>query len=394
MLNPDGRRYVAVQLNGSTSAKYDIVFVGDGFTSSAADQTAFNNAVMTSLTAISNKHPYSDNLCAFNIWRVNVISAQAGIDHPITSVFRNTELNCTFGNGTTRAARTIYSTTPDRVVEAANFAPAHDAIYVLVNDPEYGGASGNIVYSSLNVDLAEVVVHELGHFTGHLADEYTCYYCDGRTEPVYSGPEPGAVNVTIQTNPALIKWRTFIPGGTPIPTTVNTPPGVVGLWMGGLYSPTVVYRPQQSCLMNSLYTELCRVCNNGLNRILRPYCTVCERDPNSLACLLSKLRHKFVIYEYPLAFRIPKCCFCPLDELIRKTEVELTINPRDFNIEVTDGLENLKFNVKPTEKGSIISFEENSKSSYFLKVSPKSKLAKPLQVDVRLRSNGQEMAEF
>jgi hypothetical protein len=394
-VNGDGSRYSSVLLNGSTSAKYDIVFVGDGFTSSAADQTSFNNAVNTSVTAIRNKHPYSDNICAFNVWRVNVISSQAGVDHPITNVFKNTELNCTFGNGTTTAARLIYSTTPNRVTEAANYAPAHDAIYVLVNDPEYGGAAGDIVYTSLNYDMSEVVVHELGHFTGHLADEYTCYFCDGRTEPVYAGPEPGAVNVTIQTNPALIKWRSFITAGTPIPTTVNSPAGVVGLWVGGNYSPTVVYRPQQRCLMKSLHNELCAVCNNALNNILRPYCTVCERNPGSLACLVSRLRGWFEISENLLIFRIPMCCFCPLDILIRKTEVELSINPKDYNIEITDGSKDpVKAVIRATDKGTTISYEENSKSTYFLKISAKGKQNQATRVEARVSRNGQQSAMF
>ena len=394
-VNPDGTRYSAVLLNGSTSGKYDIVFVGDGFTSSAADQTSFNNAVNTSLNAMRNKHPYSDNICAFNVWRVNVISSQSGIDHPITGVFKNTELNCTFGNGTTSAARLIYSTTPDRVTEAANHAPAHDAIYVLVNDPLYGGAAGDIVYTSLNTDMSEVVVHELGHFTGHLADEYTCYFCDGRAEPVYSGPEPGAVNVTIQTNRSLIKWGSFINAATPIPTTVNSPVGVVGLWAGGLYSPTGVYRPQQSCLMKSLYNELCAVCNNALSNILRPYCTVCERDPGSLACLLSRFRGRFEIYERPLIFRIPMCCFCPLDIFTRKAEIELSINPNDYKIEITDGSKNpVKAVIRTTEKGTVITYTENSKSTYFVKISPRGKQKQATKVEATLTRNGQQSAMF
>src|SRR5690242_2310925 len=81
-VNPDGTRYSAVLLNGPASRKFDIAFVGDGFTSSSADQTAFNNAVDTAVQALRNESPYRENVCAFNVWRVNVISAQSGVDEP------------------------------------------------------------------------------------------------------------------------------------------------------------------------------------------------------------------------------------------------------------------------------------------------------------------------
>jgi hypothetical protein len=396
-VNSNGTKFTGVLVNGSTSGKYDIVFVGDGFTSSASDQASFNNAVTNAINALKNKHPYMDNICAFNIWRVNVISAESGIDHPLSSVTKNTELNCTFGDNVSVPERVIYSSTPQNVTEAANFAPAHDAVYVLVNDPQYGGAAGDIVYTSLNLSMNEVIVHELGHFTGKLADEYTCYFCDGRFEPAYSGPEPQQVNITKETNRSLIKWNSFINAATPLPTTVDNPVGVVGLWAGGGYSPTGIFRPQLNCLMRTLNTELCAVCNNALTKLLRPYCTVCERNPQSIFCIISKFRHRFDISLSPVRLKIPDCCFCPLDiDRLRRVEIELSINQKEYKIQVTNGSEEgVKAEISSGDNGMTkISFDEQKKLTYFLVITPLAKSSKAVMVDAKLSRDGKQSVLF
>lgn len=395
VVNSNGLRYTSVLLNGSTSAKYDIVFVGDGFTSSTTDQNKFNTAVETAIEALRHKHPYMDNMCAFNVWRVNVISTETGIDHPAAGVSKNTELDCTFGDGVNSATRAIFSTNPSKVTEAANFAPAHDAIYVLVNDTEYGGAAGDIVYTSLNTSMSEVIVHELGHFVGHLADEYTCYFCDGRVEPPYSGPEPSPANVTIQTNRNLVKWKSFINSTTLVPTTTDSPVGVVGLWAGGNYSPTGVYRPQSNCLMKSLNNELCKVCNKELSTILNPYCTVCDRNPSSIACIISRIRD-IVLVRKPTIFRIPECCFCPLD-IFNRTEIELSINPEIYSIAIKDGNSKaVESKISRSDRGTVIRFNENSNTKYYLSIAPRSdqKELSIARISVKLSRNGQNCVLF
>lgn len=396
-VNANGSKYTGVLINGSTTNKYDIVFVGDGFTSSAADQNSFNNAVTAAVNALKNKHPYRDNICSFNVWRVNVISAQSGIDHPKTGVTKNTELNTSFGDDVSTPARVIFSSTPQLVTEAANYAPAADAVYVLANDTEYGGAAGSIVYTSLNASMNEVIVHELGHFVGKLADEYTCYFCDGRTEPAYSGPEPQPVNITIQTNRTLIKWNSFINATTPIPTTVDNPVGVVGIWQGGGYSPSGVYRPQLACLMKTLNTELCAVCNHELSRILRPYCTVCERNPNSIFCAVSRFKNRYAISWSPIRIKLPDCCFCPLDiDRLKQVEVELSINMKEYRVEVTDGSEQgVRADISSSgDLSTKISFEEQRNTNYFLIITPLTKSSQARTVNASLKFNGQQAVLF
>jgi len=79
----------------------------------------------------------------------------------------------------------------------------------------------------------------------------------------------------------------------------------------------------------------------------------------------------------------------------RRTEVELSINPKDYKIEITDGSKMpVKAIIKATEKGTTVSYTENSKSTYFLKISPKGKRTQATKVDARLSRNGQQSAMF
>ncbi len=278
--NSDGTFYTGVLVNGPVSKKYNIVFVGDGFTSTPADQTKFNSAVDTAVAALKGRHPYSTQICALNIWRVNVVSAQAGVDHPMQSVFKNTELDCRYGNTANgEAERCITSDSPAKCFEAAAYAPAADAVFVLVNDTEWGGCSGSLVFSSVASGFSGIITHELGHKIGALADEYECYICDGSdSNTVYTGPEPDNVDLTKEkTNPPL-KWGDLVLPGTPLPTTVDSPPGVVGAWEGGGYAAKGIYRPQLDCQMRDTGAAFCAVCDRQMDHVMGARCT-CDRFP-------------------------------------------------------------------------------------------------------------------
>jgi hypothetical protein len=173
--------YTSLLNSGSVNSKYDIVFIGDGFT--ASEQGLFNDAVAGAVVALQTTLPYSNNMCSFNIWRVNVVSPASGVDHPGRNIFVNTALDCSFSNGSTpNAERCVYSNSPAKCYAAAGNAPASDAVFVLLNDLQGGGcASGftGIVCSSIPPGFASIITHELGHKIASLADEYSCYLCDG-----------------------------------------------------------------------------------------------------------------------------------------------------------------------------------------------------------------------
>ncbi len=316
---PDGTYYTAVLNSGPSAAKYDIVFVGDGFTSSQQNQ--FNTAVTTALSALQAMVPYSQRMCGVNIWRVNVVSTDSGIDHPLQNIFKNTELDCRYGKGPPEADRCITSDSPAKCYEAADYAPDYDAVFVLVNDTQWGGCAGGLVFSSISPGFAGIITHELAHKIGGLADEYDCYVCDGSDSNLtYSGPEPSQVNLTKATTLATIKWNALILAGTPIPTTINNPPGVVGLWEGGGYYAKGIYRPQFTCHTRNTGSPFCAVCEQEMRNKLGSHCTECEIDPLGFACLFQDMLElvsvKALLCRWPLPFcpSCPVCSGCPFGD--------------------------------------------------------------------------------
>jgi hypothetical protein len=314
----NGKYYTAVLQNGATAQKYDIVFIGDGFTSS--EQTLFNTKVDEAVNALRALSPYSDRMCAFNIWRVNVVSAESGIDHPKDNVSKNTELDCRYGNPANgEAERCIRSDSPAKCIEAADYAPDHDAVFVLVNDTQWGGCAGAMVFSSISTGFASIITHELGHKIGGLADEYDCYICDGSdNNRTYASAEPAAANLTKDVNRATTKWADLIAAATPIPTTVNNPPGVVGLWEGGGYYQFGIYRPQISCQMRDLQA-FCAVCNRTMRAALEAHCSYCDIHPLAFICWWLNWGGKLVLtWDYPYRWHwpFPPCLQCPPDRLV------------------------------------------------------------------------------
>jgi hypothetical protein len=161
---------------------------------------------------------------------------------------------------------------------AADSLPAtqRDLLLVLVNDPEYGGSGGAIAVASTHPAVVELVLHELGHSFGLLADEYggpPPPPCDASVEP----PEPNATKETVR---ALIKWAVWIDPSTPIPT-LTTAPGLPGLYEGAKYCDQGLFRPTYNSKMRSLGVPFEQI--NGEQLIKRTYNWVSPIDESSPA---------------------------------------------------------------------------------------------------------------
>ncbi|WP_126652559.1 T9SS type A sorting domain-containing protein [Chryseobacterium aureum] len=230
--------------NGDNSKRVIIAILGDGFT--AAQQTAFTTSAQNTVNYLFTKSPYTEYKNYFNAYAVKVISTESGVKHPGTATDvtepvipvsnPNNYLGSTFDVGVHRC---LYSNTSNTVgqVLAAN-VPDYDITYVLGNSTEYGGCGGTYAFASLNASANEIVVHELGHSFGKLADEY--WFAGSLESP----------NKTQTSNPATIKWKNW-----------------VGLNGVGVYphaeSPTW-FRPHQSCEMRYLNQQFCSVCKEAI----------------------------------------------------------------------------------------------------------------------------------
>lgn len=374
----DGQNFTSLLVNGSSTSKFDIVFIGDGFREE--DQAAFNTAVDAAVAAIGNRPGYSERMCGFNIWRVNVISTDQGIDHPKDNVFKNTELDCRYGNpANSEAERCIVTDSPQKCFEAAAYAPGRDATFVLVNDPQWGGCAGAVVCSSIATGFAGIITHELGHKLSTLADEYDCYVCDGSdNNRTYTGSDPSQVNITSNTNRATTKWRDLIATATAIPTVTDTPPGIVGLWEGGGYFKSAMYRPQSTCHMRTTGSPFCAVCGRRVRLDLELRCV-------SLYDILKNLR---IVWRERFRIPIPLCLSCPDSPLDRVT-IQLAGLPRDATVRIVDSKGNAIAEGKLAENGVSAEFESNRAERYFAEVIPgPAMLAQEVTLKTELFRNG------
>lgn len=159
---------------------------------------------------------------------------------------------------------------------------------MVVNSSIWGGAGGTIATTSTAVGWEAVAIHELGHSTFGLADEYEYWAGCGvdTTQNTYTGPEPSEVNVTINTNRSTLKWGSLVLASTSLPTTSNAdctrcdpqpnplPAGTVGAFEGARYYHCGIYRPEFDCMMRNL-TGFCAVCRRRARETLQPYLPDC-----------------------------------------------------------------------------------------------------------------------
>ncbi len=234
----------AVRQNGNSANRVDIVIMGDGYTAAGLQQYGVDVEALT--TALFSQEPFRTYQRYFNVHRIDVVSAQSGSDHPASGVWRETTLQSTYDcAGITRLICVDQRAVNDVLVRSVS-ADSRDIVVVLVNDPEYGGSGGAVSVASVHPAVSEIMLHELGHTFGFLADEYETesYLCDASTEPT-------APNITIEPDRRLIKWRQWITAETPVPTEAAAT-GVPGLYAGGEHCPQGKYRPTYDSKMRSL----------------------------------------------------------------------------------------------------------------------------------------------
>lgn len=254
---------------GPPAERVDLVFIGDGYTVAQMDK--YRADVRRFVDILFSAEPFVEHADRFNVVAIEAVSGDSGPDEPLRGHWRDTVLDCSFNTfGMDR-----YLTTLDNfaVRDVAGNVP-YDYIIVVVNTGRYGGGGVFRLWSIFCADgpaLEEVFLHELGHALAGLGDEY-----DGADLPgLYPHDvEPWEPNLTTTRDRERIKWRDLIRPGTPIPTPAHgQPPDYIGLFRGGGYNRTGVYRPAANCRMRSNTAgEFCAVCRRAIERVIRFHC--------------------------------------------------------------------------------------------------------------------------
>ncbi len=242
-----GEPVAVIRDNGDPANRVDIVVLGDGYTADELGKYATD--VETFVQGTFAQEPFQEYARYFNVHRVDVVSNESGADHPEREppVFKDTALDATYNCAGIQRLICVDVSKVNTVVSQSLSAAAREVIVVLVNDVEYGGSGGAVAVASVHPAVVELVLHELGHSFGLLADEY-----GGPPPPACNASiEPSEANATKETQRELIKWTSWIDLSTPIPTP-GPDPGLPGLYEGARYCDTGLYRPTYNSKMRSL----------------------------------------------------------------------------------------------------------------------------------------------
>ena len=304
----------AIVENGPPSAKVDIAILGDGY--AATDMEKFRRDAARFTDDLFRTHPFRERKQDFNVWRVDVVSEESGIDMPGRGVWKRHALGArydTFGS-----ARYVL-TEDNRALRDAAAAAPYDFLCILVNGSRYGGGGIFNLYATTYTDeqtpdqqwqMDYVFVHEFGHSFAGLADEYYTS-STGYNDFYLAGVEPWEPNITAATGAASLKWRALLTPGIPLPTPwgkvaydsleavrgkldrlaadyyVKREPlvreearilaacpyrGEVGLFEGAGYVAKGLYRPSVDCRMFSLsLADFDPVCSAAITRMIDFY---------------------------------------------------------------------------------------------------------------------------
>lgn len=232
-----------------------LLIFGDGFTKDEQDK--FYKEAEKTADYVMATSPWDEFKDTVKMYALGVVSNESGAkaDKAINQEqadkdTRDTYFGASFWTGGMQRLLAISNEGAKRAKELTKqYLPAADFNVVIVNAETYGGSGGATCVASLNSESLEMMLHELGHTTANLADEY---FAGASYAREYA-------NMTAESDPEKVKWKRFI-GKNGV--------GVYEYDNGG----NGWYRPHENCKMRFLGKQyaFCEVCKEQIRR------TFCE----------------------------------------------------------------------------------------------------------------------
>ena len=228
-----------------------LLIMGDGFTKDEQDK--FFVESKKTADYIMSVSPWNEFSDVVKIYALGVVSNESGAkadkannQEEANQDKRDTYFQSEFWTGGMQRLLAISDEGYKRAEELRKeYLPAADFNVVMVNSTTYGGSGGETCVASLNNESLEMMLHELGHTTAGLADEYFAGESYAREY----------ANMTAESDPEKVKWSRFIgKNGVGVYEYDNGGDG----W----------YRPHQNCKMRFLgkQYEFCEVCKEELRK--------------------------------------------------------------------------------------------------------------------------------
>ena len=300
----------AVFKSGHPHNKVDLVILADGY--SKKEMKLFHEDINRLTQVLFSTSPFKERKSDFNVWFVESLSRDSGIDEPRQNKWKDNILGASYNSFD--SPRYVLSDENRKIRDIASLVP-YDQIYLVVNSERYGGGGIFNLYSTCyardkgkNRDWwpEYVFVHEFGHAFAGLGDEY--YSSSVAYNEFYPlGVDPWEPNVGIIKN-GHIKWENYVEKDTPIPTPWGKAEydslgkalgeldrsakdyresykkiyeqrnalfqnqkhrGKVGAFEGSGYASEGLYRPYIDCIMFSKsLVGFCPVCGNAIERMI------------------------------------------------------------------------------------------------------------------------------
>jgi hypothetical protein len=210
-----GVAVIPVTKGGDPHGCVDVVIIAEGYTKT--DEAKLKADLNRFAKILLSAEPFVSSKDKFNIVGAWKPSLETGCDEPSRGIWRNTVVGTTFDS---LGSERYLLTEENRAMRDIAAHVPYDAIYIMVNQPRYGGGGIYNLYCTFTSDnqwAPYIFVHEFGHSFAGLADEY--YTSSTAYNDFYpKGVEPNEPNITALLDPANLKWRDLITSGIALPT--------------------------------------------------------------------------------------------------------------------------------------------------------------------------------